>query len=55
MNALTNFRQSKDQFFKQHPQSPLTREQRKHFKGLRYFPENPDLDLKIKVEKRGLA
>ena len=49
MSALTQNRQSKDQFFKQHPQSPLTSAQRKQFKGLDYFPENPALDLTVEI------
>lgn len=51
MTELERFRKSKDQFFKQHPQSPLTREQRQTFKGLNYFPENPALDLVLPIEK----
>jgi len=50
MTALEKFRTSKDQFFKQHPQSPLTPEQREPFTGLSYFPENPALDLKVKIK-----
>lgn len=51
MTELTAFRTEKDQFFGGHPQSPLTREQRKVFKGLRYFPENDSLRLEVKVEE----
>lgn len=51
MTSLAQFRKSKDQFFKQHPQSPLTHEQRRAFTGLNYFPENPALDLVLPVEK----
>lgn len=50
MTELEQFRKSKDQFFKQHPQSPLTPEQRRAFTGLKYFPENPDLDLVVDIE-----
>ncbi len=50
MTELERFRKSKDQFFKQHPQSPLTHEQRNTFAGLNYFPENPALDLIVEVE-----
>ena len=39
-----------DEFFKTHPQSPLTREQKASFSGLSYFPENPALDLEVEVE-----
>ncbi|MEP7358358.1 MAG: DUF1684 domain-containing protein, partial [Anaerolineales bacterium] len=39
-----------DDFFGHHPQSPLTREQKREFKGLAYFPENPALRLEVPVE-----
>src|SRR3990172_999255 len=50
MTSLITFRKSKDQFFKHHPQSPLTHEQRKQFKGLNYFPDNLALDLTLEIE-----
>jgi len=50
MTALDQFRKEKDDFFKHYPDSPLTREQKKTFTGLRYFPENPDLALEVTVE-----
>ncbi len=43
-------RRQKDAFFKTHPQSPLTPEQRAQFDGLRYYPPNPALDLVVTVE-----
>ena len=51
MSELTDFRTEKDEFFAQHPQSPLTPEQRGKFKGLEYFPENETLRLEVKVEQ----
>lgn len=51
MDDLEHFRREKDDFFRGHPQSPLTREQKRHFKGLNYFPENPDLELEVEVEE----
>jgi uncharacterized protein (DUF1684 family) len=51
MNKLTEFRKSKDEFFKNEPDSPLTDEQKKAFKGLCYFPENPNLKFSVKVEE----
>jgi uncharacterized protein (DUF1684 family) len=51
MNPLTQFRASKDDFFAHNPRSPLTPEQKKHFHGLTYFPENPDLRLELPLEK----
>ncbi len=50
MSELTDFRLEKDEFFRQHPQSPLTAEQRRSFQGLNYFPENEDLRLEVTVE-----
>ena len=50
MSALNDFRKAKDDFFRRDPQSPLTKEQRLAFKGLRYFPENPGLDLTVDLE-----
>ncbi len=51
MNDLDEFRAEKDEFFGKHPQSPLTNEQKMVFRGLSYFPENPDLRLEVKVEE----
>ena len=50
MNELELFRTEKDNFFVSHPQSPLTPEQKKEFKGLEYFPENPQLRFEVDVE-----
>jgi uncharacterized protein len=50
MNELTDFRAEKDEFFRDHPQSPLTPEQRRGFKGLNYFPENEALRLEVTIE-----
>jgi uncharacterized protein (DUF1684 family) len=51
MTELDAFRAEKDEFFGSHPQSPLTREQKKDFHGLLYFPENDALRLEVKVEE----
>jgi uncharacterized protein (DUF1684 family) len=51
MNELQDFRASKDDFFAHHPQSPLTREQKRDFKGLLYFPAAPELRLELAVER----
>ncbi|MEW6086572.1 MAG: DUF1684 domain-containing protein [Chloroflexota bacterium] len=50
MTELDDFRREKDEFFARHPQSPLTPEQRRDFKGLAYFPENDLLRLEVQVE-----
>lgn len=51
MTELESFRSEKNQFFAAHPQSPLTPEQKRRFKGLNYFPENPALRLEVAVEE----
>lgn len=49
MPDLNDLRAEKDAFFKNHPQSPLTREQRRAFAGLKYFAENAALRLEVSV------
>ena len=49
MTSLIEFRKMKDEFFATDGQSPLTPGQKKNFKGLKYFPPNPDLDLEVVV------
>ena len=50
MTELEEFRKQKDVFLATDRHSPLTARQRKDFKGLEYFPENPDLRLEVEVE-----
>jgi len=50
MSELTDYRAEKDEFFKRHPQSPLTPQQKSGFTGLNYFPENEALRLEVQVE-----
>jgi uncharacterized protein (DUF1684 family) len=50
MAPLERARKEKDKFFKTDPDSPLTKEQRRAFKGLNYYPENPALRFDAKVE-----
>jgi uncharacterized protein len=50
-SELETFRAEKDRFFATGRQSPLTSEQKKDFKGLNYFPENPALRLEVTVEE----
>jgi len=50
MNSLQQFRADKDDFFANHPQSPLTHAQRRTFKGLSYFAENPSLRLEVEIQ-----
>ena len=51
MTELEEFRKQKDIFLSTDRHSPLTAGQRKDFKGLEYFPENPDLRLEVDVEE----
>ena len=51
MNELERFRREKDEFFARQPQSPIPAGERAGFKGLLYFPENPELDLIVRVDE----
>jgi uncharacterized protein len=51
MSQLEQFRKAKDRLFATDPQSPLLDEQKKSFKGLKYFPENPALKLHLEMEE----
>lgn len=50
MDSLQDFRAEKDRFFAESPHSPLTEKQKKSFRGLNYFEENPDLRLEVEIE-----
>jgi uncharacterized protein (DUF1684 family) len=50
MTELEELRKHKDEFFGSDPDSPLSKEQKRAFKGLRYFPENPALRFDAEVE-----
>jgi uncharacterized protein (DUF1684 family) len=54
MTELEDFRARKDAFFRGHPNSPLTAEQRATFAGLAYFPENPSLVVRTRLETEGV-
>ena len=47
---LQHFREAKDDLFATHPQSALDEEQRRNFRGLRYFPYNPMLAFLVDVD-----
>ncbi|MBZ0292094.1 MAG: DUF1684 domain-containing protein [Anaerolineae bacterium] len=49
-NELELTRFQKNDFFKNHPQSPLSHEQRQQFEHLSYYPLNEDLELQVQVE-----
>jgi uncharacterized protein (DUF1684 family) len=46
---LIELRANKDEFFKKHPQSPLTPEQQDLFSGLTYYIPMPKLDMLVEV------
>jgi uncharacterized protein (DUF1684 family) len=50
MSTLDRFRQEKDHFFKNDPNSPLGEEQKLVFNNLEYFPENPELRMELALE-----
>lgn len=47
---LIHLRAQKDEFFKNHPQSPIKPDQQATFTGLKYFVGNPKLDLVVIVK-----
>jgi uncharacterized protein len=50
MSELTDFRKTKDAFFKTDHQSPLDTSEQKSFRGLKYYPENPKLRFELPLE-----
>lgn len=56
MSDLDEFRKDKNELFGKEEESPLTQEQKNKFKGLNYFPEDPNLvfhSLKIEPLENG--
>jgi uncharacterized protein (DUF1684 family) len=51
MDELAKFRKAKDELFSSDPDSPLTYEQKREFKGLKYFPPNPKLRLEVSLQE----
>lgn len=51
MTDLEMIRAEKNEYFGKHPQSPLTREQKKDFHGLNYYEENDALRLEVRVDE----
>ena len=51
MSELDEARREKDVFFRESHHSPLLPEQRSTFTRLSYFPENPELRLKVEVDR----
>lgn len=52
-SRLEGYRRRRDQFFKDHPHSPLDESQRRNFRGLNYFPERPELVLRLPLDTSG--
>ncbi|MBI3109847.1 DUF1684 domain-containing protein [Candidatus Daviesbacteria bacterium] len=50
-NKLLEFRRQKDEAWRNDEQSPLKEEQKREFKGLNYFPPNPDLSFELELDK----
>src|SRR5438445_2043363 len=50
MSELEDFRRGKDEFFREADGSPLTAEQRAVFRGLAYYPPNPDLVIEARLD-----
>lgn len=50
-SELKRFRAEKDRVFARDPHSPLTPEQRRSFKGLAYFDENPALVIHATIDR----
>jgi uncharacterized protein (DUF1684 family) len=51
MDMYMEFRKEKDEFFARDPRSPLTREQKKTFQGLSYFPPSEAFRFDLEVEE----
>jgi uncharacterized protein (DUF1684 family) len=51
LRELKRFRSEKDRVFAKDPHSPLTPEQRRSFRGLEYFDENPGLVITGTVDR----
>ncbi len=44
-------RKQKDSFFKTHPQSPISYEEKDKFAGLNYFPVNPKFRFMLELHE----
>jgi uncharacterized protein (DUF1684 family) len=50
-DALARFRSGRDELFRRHPQSPIAKDARERFRGLRYFPEDERYRLRCRLEE----
>jgi len=53
MAEVRQMRADKDEFFTDHPQSPIQPEYRDEFEGLNYFDPNPDFRVPARVRVYG--
>ncbi len=51
MSELEEFRKAKDDYFRKGAGSPLTPAQKRDFRGLVYYPENPALRFELPLER----
>jgi uncharacterized protein (DUF1684 family) len=51
ISELEQFRADKDDFFAHDHRAPLTSDQQRKFKGLAYFPTNPALIVKARIDR----
>lgn len=51
LEELDEFRNAKNEFFKGHPDSPLSKEEKKKFAGLKYFPPDPEYKLRTVLNR----
>ncbi len=48
---VIQYRQQKDRYFRNHPDSPLNAAQRQAFTGLEYYDYDPSLDLTVTIQR----
>ena len=48
---VMEWRKERDKFFKTHQRSPLTPDEKKHFKGLKYYPFDPQYVFSGQIER----
>ena len=51
IEELRKHRREKDEFFADHPHSPIPPEEREDFDGLSYFPPDPDLRFELPLNE----
>src|SRR4051812_21522854 len=50
-HMFVHFKEGKDAFMQEHPQSPIPEGKREGFKGLSYYPYNPDLHFHATLDR----